>query len=333
MIRLFERFMTLAADDGFLRFQNQLTEGLYDSLTQGYTVNEGEVALVKRMVASLNGQSYSDIHIYTSMLHGTRSYVEFKHMDKPVTKELGDMAVITLVTSGNERLFQRLSIIQNKKERSGKWHIDTEQLYLLKNFPTLSGSKGIFRNCTDVIFRNYSGCLGSFGLLLSPGEMILASAPLVTEFLRDKNILDYSEIALITKQGFIASATESSAHFWPLATRFPPEDWFYLMEKFYHRFGFPYPTTYAGSGFLGNVHFTRDLYDFVRNWTQINLGEITFAHDRVLNQTADQFANRLIRKTNYKGDIKLSSENKFGDSEFEGNMGIFVMHIDVTKKK
>lgn len=98
MRRLFRRVMDLSSDNGFLDFQNDLSQRIYDALSQGYSVNGNEVPLVKRVVEAMNGHSYDGINIHSSFIHGSRSYIEFNYMDKPVTKELGDMVVFTVVT-------------------------------------------------------------------------------------------------------------------------------------------------------------------------------------------------------------------------------------------
>ena len=181
------KILELANDDKFTAFQNSVTSAVYDELGQGYAANENEVALVKRLVEATQNQSYNNsVKLHAAMLHGSRSYVEFDYLDKRVTKELGDMAVIAVVTTSKKRLFQRICIIQNKKTRKNGWDIDLEQLFLLKNFPPFTGSKGIFSGYRDLAFRNSSGSLGAFGLMHAPGEMLVVAAPLLPEFLRGK---------------------------------------------------------------------------------------------------------------------------------------------------
>lgn len=135
MMRIFDRIRALSTDDGFLHFQHDLSRRMYDALGQGYVGDENEVALIKRTVDAVNGQSYRGVRVFATIIHGPRSYVEFNFMDKPVTKELGDMTIVTLVTDGSSRLVQKTCVIQNKKERDGHWSIDEEQLYLLKSGP------------------------------------------------------------------------------------------------------------------------------------------------------------------------------------------------------
>jgi hypothetical protein len=129
MRRLWRKIADLSKDNSFLRFQNSLSFDLYKSLSKGYSVNSNEIGLVKDLVDVANGKSYGSLKLYANMLHGSKSYVEFNHRDIPVTRELGDMAIISLVTYDEERLLQKLCIIQNKKASGNSWDLDLEQLY------------------------------------------------------------------------------------------------------------------------------------------------------------------------------------------------------------
>lgn len=332
MRRLFEVIARLSKDDDFTRFQNETSHDFYQALGQGYSRNDNEVALVQKLVDAANGKSYGPIHLHANMLHGSRSYVEFNYMDKPVTKELGDMAIISVVTRGSERLFQRLCIIQNKKMNGKSWAIDQEQLFLLKNFPPFSGDKGIFKHCRDVLFRNSSGCLGAFGLLNSPGEMLFASAPLVSELQRGKYSLSLSDIS-VPMDSLNDSRNSGGAGFpfFPGMHHIHPKEWFFIVEKIAHSgwapFGFP---GVFGCRFVGNCQFSRDIHDWTRNWTQLNVGEITYAHDTVTNAPVDAFANALMQSAGFGDMFDIPSSNQFGDVHFEHQMAVFAMRFDVS---
>jgi len=89
------------------------------------------------------------------------------------------MVIISVATKDREIVYEKTAFIQNKKEDSENvWKIDQDQLYLLHNFPTFKGEKGIFRKNfnDDVVFQHYSETLGNYGLFQSPGEMILTNA-------------------------------------------------------------------------------------------------------------------------------------------------------------
>lgn len=322
----------LSEDAGFLNFQNEVTRDAYDALGQAYAANANEVEIVTKLVEAVNDKSYDQVQISASKIHGSRSYVEFNFRDKPTTKELGDMVVVTIVTSGKNRLLQRLCIIQNKKAKDRKWAIDPEQLFLLKNFPPFTGNRGIFREMSNVAFRNRSGCLGAFGLLDEPGEMMFIAAPEFAELLRDRGSLSAAEIGLpshISHDGgqpyFHGGALSA-----PL---FDPEEWDMIMREFFHRFG-PFPWKGFGYAlpFLGNVHYARDMYDFIRAWTQVNLGEFTCMRGEVVNPEADDFANLLIRSAGLGRGVEFPKGNRNIERKFEGGIAIFLLSVDVEHK-
>ena len=309
MDRLREVFATLGRDGGFFDFQNAVIARLYDALSQGYSHGENEVELVKRLVETANGQSYKNVSIHGAMLHGSRSYVEFSHRDRPVTTELGDMAILTIVTAAGDRLLQRLCIVQNKKKGSTSWRIDAEQLFLLRCFPPFTGNRGIFRGCSGLVFRNLSGCLGAYGLLSPPCEMIFSSAPLVEEMLRGANTLKADGISA-PSDAWGTYNWMDRVYDWDLLEHWPPRE------------------TWAK--FCGNTRFARDITELVRYWTQVNIGEITCSSNEVTNPNADAFANLLLRKAGFAKLAHLPPDNVFGDREFDGEMGVLLCHVDAT---
>lgn len=331
MERIFRATSRLAVHDGFHAFQNHLVGKFYDVLGRGYSSDENEVALVHRLVDAADGESFGPLQLRAAMLHGTRSYVEFSYLDKPVTKELGDMALISIVTAGPTRLLQRITIVQNKKSSGKSWGIDPEQLFLLKNFPPFAGNKGIFKGARDLAFKNASGCLGSYGLLASPGEMIFISAPLVAEMQRGKKSVALADISVIAG----AAEASSGSGVWGVAPWLGgplAEELMYIWRKTVRDYGFPWPMPNFGSiPFLQNVKFGRDLYDLTRNFTQINIGEVTFAGDHVLNANADGFANLLVRSAGFEI-FEGGFDNTFGDRPFEGQMAVIVAHLDVERE-
>jgi len=328
MRQLFEAIARLSVDDGFTRFQNETSYDFYQALGEGYSVNDNEVALVQKLVDAANGKSYGPVRLHANMLHGSRSYVEFNYLDKPVPKELGDMAIISVVTSCSKRLFQRMCIIQNKKRSGKSWAIDQEQLFLLKNFPPFAGNKGIFKHCRDVLFRNTSGCLGAFGLLYAPGEMLFASAPLVSELQRGKKSLSISDISV--PMGLLSETSRGAELGIPLllwtcnSGPFPER----IIYEFGHLFGFA--DVYMGK-FLGNCAFSRDVHDWTRNWTQLNIGEITFAYDRVTNVPVDAFANALMQSAGFGEMFDIPASDQFRDVHFAHQMAVFVMQFDLSE--
>ncbi len=332
MMRFFDMIHSLSNDPKFFEFQNDLAQKMYDALEQGYLKNDNEVHLVEKVVGSVNNSYYKNMKIYAKMIHGAISYVGFKFMNKTVTKELGDMTVITLVSDGKKRLFQKVCVIQNKKEREKRWEIDLGQLYLLKNFPSLSGKGSIFKSCKDLVFCNSSGTLGCYGLFFGPGEMILASAPLLTEMLHDKKSLSRADIGLSGCAGLGRNGATSATSWWPGFPWRHPKECFMFFEDLACHYGSPFMLGTPFGGFLGCTQFTRDIHDFARNWTQLNLGEPTVAFDHPLNPAADAFSNFLIRSAGFSElDVELPSDDYFEIQKFEGQMAVMLLHVDLSK--
>lgn len=325
--RAFRYAARLSEDGEFFKFQNDLARTAYEVLGLGYKTNDNEVALVTKLVNAVDGKTYDRIHMAASKFHGSRSFVEFDYRDKPTTKELGDMAVISVVTSGSERLLQRVCIIQNKKAKDDRWSVDPEQLFLLKNFPPFSGNRGLFRGLHDVTFRNRSGCLGAYGLFLAPGEMMFLAAPLLAEMLRDRAALAPIDIGMPLGAGHGVAQAGLHAALLP-GGLIDPDEWHMIMRDVFRRGRLPWMG--FGLPFLGNVHQGRDIYDFVRAWTQINLGEYTYAGGAAINPDLDAFANRLVLSAGLDSEVDHPTGNQ--DSPLEGDIAVFLLRMDLEGK-
>lgn len=330
MRRFFEIAAQLAHDTDFVNFQNGVVRAAYDALSQAYASAENEVSIITRLVTAINEKSYGRlIHIAANKIHGPRSYVEFNFRDKPTTRELGDMVAISIVTAGKRRLVERVCIIQNKKAKNQNWGIDAEQLFLLKNFPPFTGNRGIFRGMDDVVFRNSTGCLGAFGLLSEPGEMIFASAPLLAEFLAQSSTLEPADVSFpsVLQQGGLQSSFASGPVPFP---GLDPDEYYFILRDVMRRIGpVPWPGVGLGIPFLGNLHFARDLYDFIRGWTQINIGEFTCWRGATANPEVDSFATRLIRTANLGRAIDFPVDERSVEMSFEGDIAVLLLHMDI----
>lgn len=330
MRRLCEPVAHLLCDERFLAFQKDLTQDLYDALSQGYATSDNEVALVERLVNAANGKSYGPVRLFANMLHGSRSYVEFHYMDKPVTKEMGDMALITVVTSGGERVLQKLSIVQNKKAKGKSWAVDLEQLFLLKNFPRFAGNKGIFKGCKDVTFPNHSRCLGSFGFLKDPGEMAYVSAYAVADLLHGKQSLSFTDLTRFPHQ----YAPSWGGWGGPFRHLVYDELHYRIMRHAARRLRCDYviPLDY-GWEYLSTTSYAADLHDLVRSWTQLSIGEITCASNLPVSPVVDAFANLLLRTAGFADVAYVPGDEAFLDMEFNGSMGVFLMHMSVPTEE
>jgi len=320
---LINNYLKLLMDLKFKQFQNGLSKKIYDSLAQEYSNNKDEVSLVGRLVDMINNSVYKNIKLYAQKIHGAKSFVEFNYRSTLTTKEIADMVVISVASSQREIVFQKITFIQNKVGKNKNWDIDDEQLFLLKNFPTFSGRKGIFKSFSDeqITFSNNTKCLGSYGLFMDPGEMVFLSAPLLSELVIN-NKIEIKNIRLPEKIDTLRNS-DSFFQFILFNDLFPG-----LLPRYLEGFGFITPfLSNKPFPFLNNSIFARDVYDFVQDWTRFNIGEPTYAFGKVINPTLYEFTNFLLKTTGIKNNVNLPLEGTEG--EFDSGMALFVMHIDI----
>jgi hypothetical protein len=326
------RFSQFLADDEFFRFQKAVAETMYGALGQGYANNENEVALVTRLVEAIDGMTYDGIRLHSRKIHGSRSYVEFNHQDRPITKELADSVFITVVTRNRQRLLQRVCFVQNKVAKGGTWQLDPGQLYLLKNFPLFSGRRGLFRGSSDVVFKNIGKTLGAFGLFCDPGEMMLITAPLVADLARGGSTLKADAVSVPeVASAFTPSGDASSALPWfPWAGGMLPPDadiFFHEMYRFFRHVGpMPFwPWLGAAASFLARATFMRDLHDLARNWLLVNVGEYSYVFDHAPDPALDRFAASLL----YAAGAKQFFDIGVDAAELDSDLAVFIAHIEV----
>ena len=312
MHRIVEKYKNYICDIGFRQFQNEVSHDVYETLGIGFASGDNEVVLVTKLVEIINDREYDGIKFFSNKIHGARSYVEFYHRDKPITKELADMVVITLAVSKHQRVFQKICFIQNKVAQNGKCKIDEEQLFLLKNFPPFSGDKGVFRyfGHKKVIFINNSQCLGSYGFFINPGEFRFISAPLLNEFNQSSQI-SLADVMLPEAVCNSSNFIFGNPRAWDVGN--------FTSNPFWLNRTIP---------FLENSIYSNDVYDFIRNWIQFNIGEPTYVFGNVVNPILDEFAISLLRQIG----IDLHIEEPIDDrniGKLNTNMAIFVMVLDI----
>jgi hypothetical protein len=327
MHRLLEAVVRLSNDKAFSKFQNDISRAAYEALAKAWTVGEDEIHTVERLVNLLHGKTYKRVGLSARMIHGPTSFVEFDFRDETKTCELGDMVVVSLVTSGRTRLLQRVCIIQNKKIHAKRFEVDQPQLFLLKDFPPFRGIQGIVKGMSCA-YRNRSGCLGAYGLLTNPGEMLFASAPLLAELLRSRASMQLTDVAA---PALVAPSCRHTGFSGLPFTILPSgPDWYYAMREMAHRYGAPlWGPLGDGFPFLGNVIYARDMFDFVRGWSQINIGEVTHCGDTTVEPDVDGFANRLIRRAGLAGDFDTPDDERHDRDDFSGGVGLLLLRIDV----
>ncbi|MDY0088746.1 MAG: hypothetical protein RBR78_00100 [Flavobacteriaceae bacterium] len=307
----------------FRKFQNNLAREVYESLGTSYSNSDGEVKIVTDMCSTIDGKTFEKLKFYTKKIHGTRSFVEFHNQDKPTTKELADMVIISVATKGREIIYEKTAFIQNKKEDTDSiWKIDQDQLYLLHNFPTFKGKKGIFkRNFGDeVVFQNHSETLGNYGLFRNPGEMILVNALTVYK-LQQGDKISLSDIRKFTQNSF----QNNNGFLFPLIDHPFWNEMLYRYSKHFPEYGLPF----LNLPFLNNSITSFNIYEFIRNWSLFNIGDVVSAYGNIADKDLSTFNKILLCEAGLSDFINIDIDGQ----EFENNLTIIVAHMNLDDKQ
>ena len=284
--------------------------------------------MVTRVADTLKGKEFQGLKLHCEKIHGSKSCVSFNFRDKLIKKELGDLILITVVSDGQQRLLQKLCVIQNKVLRNGKAKIDLGQLFLLKNFPFFSADRGIFRGEKDVIFLNRQQCLGAYGFFDSPGELILVNAGVLSNVIAGSSTFSKSQLGSLS-QG-CDSANEGDVFGYPGIPLFTDP---MMMEEIFHCWyerGFPIPFHGAFSPFTSSRRTLHDLHDFIRTWTSLRLGELVYAFDQQIDMKANYFASTILRTIGF--DFDETEDFRDGNLEDEFNATVMVAHLDISEE-
>ncbi len=323
MDNLFRTLSDYYNSPDFRKFQNTFAKEVYETLGTSYANSDGEVKMVTDMCDKINGQTYKKLKFHSKKIHGTRSFVEFSNQDKPTTKELADMVIISVATKYKEIVYEKTAFIQNKKEdTNSNWKIDQDQLYLLHNFPTFKGTKGIFKkNYKDeVVFLNHSQTLGNYGLFQSPGEMVLLTALTVYK-LQQGDKISLSDIRKFASNNF----QDSSAWQFSMIDDLFMHDMFYRYFKQFPKYGFPF----LNLPFLNNSTVSFNIHEIIRNWTLFNIGEVVSVYGNTIDKDLSNFSRNLLRETGLSNIINLNIEGQ----EFQNNIVILVAHLNLDEKE
>ena len=225
--------------------------------------------------------------------------------------------IITVATRKNTIVYDKTCFIQNKKEDgNNKWKIDQDQLYLLKNFPSFKGTKGIFNQSfkgKKISYKNSYKTLGTYGLFQNPGEMILLSAENVYKYQNGTSI----DLDTIKK---IPTTPESGIG---LPFGYDPmilEEYFYILMKKFPKYGFPN----MSMPFLGNTNICLDLYEFIRNWTLFNIGEPATIFQNTVDEQLSNL-NKLIYREFQEMNLDINIEG----GEFQNNLVVFIVRYEL----
>ena len=323
--------------DVFASYEKEFAQRMVSALSKGYLQELHEpplVEIVEYVVNSVHNfimrdhKTWFELITKSIFVHGNKSQVEFDFYGQNKQRELCDLIFIVSVVLNGQKYFEKFTLNQFKKEKRSSrvvWSLSNkEQLYLLSRFPSFRGVKGSLIPMKNYNLSNYSGCLGSYGLLHKPGDFAFVSATRLDSFIGDKKTLKMMELHTL------------------------------LNNKVKHLFVWC-PILYPPVGnIFGNCHFSHDVFNFVHEYLRMNIGEPIFMKIGIDNPQARNFLHELMlaieskaRKEKSKRILSFinafrkfpyvdrKGQNRFNegvDFDFEGG-GIGIIHTTIDLRE
>lgn len=333
--RCLRKYVELVGTSSFAKYEKDLASQIQGGLVQAYRNNLDEprmVSIAGNIVNRVEGLGFSGelpgISTNAIFIHGTKSQVQFDYYGEKTQRELGDLIFIVAVVYDGKKYFERFTITQFKKDtKKLKWSLSSksskEQLYLLSRFPAFSGvGKGSLIPEQEHYLQNYSRCLGSYGMLYTPGDFAFVSAFHLASYLGSKRTMDLSDI-----HNLFASLGTCPACLCDADRRPMIEELLFLWHEIYHRCENPFfPCFMPGIGILGNCLIAFHVYDFVDKYVRCCIGEFTHSEIGSYSEDGRSFLHGLLRaieaKAQREGDKQILAFVKdfFGHSH-SGNRG------------
>lgn len=322
--------------DVFAKYEKEFAERMTSTLSKGYAKGLLELPLVKvvedvvnsvRDFNVTNRKPYFKLSTKSVFIHGSKSQVEFDCYGQRARRELGDLVFIVSVIFNGQKYFEKFTINQFKKDkkssgRSISWSIaNKEQLYLLSRFPVFRGVKGSLIPAKNYNLPNYSGALGSYGLLYRPGDFAFVSSTKLDSFLGKRQSLKLNELPMIT-------AVAQTHTFFPPVHFYPDVDdlLFHLMLR---------PYGYMNRDVFGNCHIAYNVFEFVHNYLRMSVGEPAFMKSSMYNPQARKFLHNLLSAIRIKAQRDRSKNildliDRFFENDYvhEGGEGGFNESIE-----
>lgn len=315
--RILDRYLQLIETESFAKYEKDFAQRIQIALSENYMkgINEIKiVSIIEDIVNNLDGLSISVDQVNMStkgiFIHGSKSLVEFDYYGEKTQTELGDLIFILSVIFNKVKYFEKLTISQFKKAGINfRWNIKRDQLYLLSRFPSFKGVRGLIPN-KKYYLPNFSGSLGSYSLIYSPGVFSFVSASRLSSYIGNKKSLNITDIFKLQE---------------PIFCYFPPfipeiisivcelleiES---LTRHFHPHF----------MGVLGLAHWAPNTYDFVDKYLRGCIGELCFSKAGIYNSQVRKFIEELLSAVKIKA-IKERNEKiiRFVNEFFEYPYGV-----------
>lgn len=278
MGRVIDKYVEAIMSDVFVDYEKGFAQRVVSALSAGYRQGKKEpplVQIVEDVVNSVHGfvarnnKTYFELSTKSIFVHGNKSQVEFDFYGQKVQRELCDLVFTISVVLNGRKYFEKITLNQFKKDktkhRSISWSLDNRaQLYLLSRFPSFKGIRGSLIPSIKHNLPNYSGCLGSYGLLYRLGDFAFVSGTKLGSFIGDKKTLKIAELYDL--------ANGRVSRFFAWFSILAPQPW----DAF------------------GNCHFCPNVFSFVDQYLRMNIGEPVFMAIGFDNPQARNFVHELM---------------------------------------
>ncbi|GIV41536.1 MAG: hypothetical protein KatS3mg034_0846 [Vicingaceae bacterium] len=312
IIKCIEKYIEITNDNGFIIHWKKLSEKLIEGIQSNYSNREDKIVKIIESIINRvgtfktqgKGQKYS-ISTSSIFIHGNKSQVEFIYYGEKKQRELGDIIFILSVVYNGKKYFEKMTINQVKKSKDISWRFSNqsakEQLYLLSRFPTFKGIKRSFIPSKEYNLSNNYGCLGTHGLLYSPGDFALVSSKELEVLLSMKNTLRLDDLLKLERKAMVCSC----------CIFHDVEECIYIFHKFIHYYPrcleyFPFVCDLP---VLGNKCISYNVYDFSNKYLLGHIGELIYAKELPYNNSAFQFLQDLLNAIGRKANRENLSDN------------------------
>lgn len=343
------KYKEAAKSNDFIDYEKEFASKIVSALSQGYTqglnepnlVNyvESVVKSVKELPPKKSSAPDFELSVNAAFVHGIQSRVSFDCYGSKTQRELADLIFIASVFFRGKKYFEKLTINQFKKdsyrEKKSRWDMkNKEQLFLLSRFPIFRGIKGSLIKERDYALPNYSGSLGSYGLLFKPGDFAFVSATKLDSFLGQRNYLNLEELYELNNLCSLY--------------RFEQKNYPYLNGLLLTIMG-----RFPSSDIFGNCEFSPHVYDFVHHYLRMRVGEPILMNASIFNPQLKDFLAELLNmikkraqktkstelakfvsllsQTNDSNDNGKDSSSE--DSEANDNQGIGIIHVTIDLRE
>jgi len=211
----------------------------------------------------------------------------------------------------------------------------------LTNFPTFECKSGLFGNCErickcglnkpkdcykrctpdnikychkcGITLANTFGSLGHYGLFKTSGDMFLANSRIIratqTGKVAENRNIKYEDLIKLTAQRDQNGFGHLGCGHW----RYHPEC--YEMFRYLYK-DFGSLISMQELPFLTNRDISSNIYEFIKNWTQFNIGETVVANKKPLDNSLSWFATQIANEVAQK-DLYINYENQNNETNFK----------------